>query len=88
MNPLTRLYRRSRTFRLLCYFLMLPAYLLVYLVADNSWARYSELGTGTLLFLYGVFAVGAWWYAENGDHRRRASGVPADGKGSAHTNGN
>jgi len=87
MNPLTRLYRCSRTFRVLCYFLMLPAYLLVYLVADNSWERYTEFGTGTLLFLYGAFAVGAWWYAEDCDRQRLASAASVDGTRSPHDNG-
>jgi len=81
MNPLTHLYRRSRMFRLLCYFLMLIAYLIVYLVSDNSWARYSEFSTGTLLFFYGVFAAGAWWYSEDRDNRQRAS------ENAAHDNG-
>ena len=88
MSPLTRLYRHSRTFRLLCYFLMLPAYLIVYLLADNAWAKYTEFGTVTALALYLAFAAGAWWHSEDRDHRELASAAPADGTGSPHDNGN
>jgi uncharacterized membrane protein len=88
MSPLTRLYRHSRSFRLLCYFLMLPAYLIVYLLADNSWAKYTEFGTVTVLVLYLAFAAGAWWYSEDRDHRQLASAAPADGTASPHDNGN
>ena len=86
MNPLTRLYRRSRAFRLLCYFLMVPAYLIVYFASDNSWARYTEFGTASLLFLYLAFGIGSWWYSEDRDRRLVASAAH-DGLGSPHDEG-
>jgi membrane protease YdiL (CAAX protease family) len=70
MNPLTRLYRRSRTFRVLLYVLMVPATLLVWVVADDMWARYTQVGDLTLLFSFLLFAAWAWWYGEDRDRRR------------------
>jgi membrane protease YdiL (CAAX protease family) len=77
MNPLTRLYRRSRAFRIALYFLMVPATLLVWVVSDDMWARYTQVGDLTLFFLFLVFAAWAWWYGEDRDRRQaaRAAGV-------------
>jgi uncharacterized membrane protein len=87
MSPVTRLYRHSRAFRLLCDFLMLPLYLIVYLLAVNSWAKYTEFGTVTALVLYLAFAGGAWWYSEDRDRRKLAKATQADRTGSAQANG-
>jgi membrane protease YdiL (CAAX protease family) len=75
MNPLTRLYRRSRAFRILCYLLMVPAILLVWVVSDGMWTNYTQVGDLTLFFLFLVFAAWAWWYGEDRDRRRG----PGDG---------
>jgi hypothetical protein len=64
MNPLTRLYRRSRVFRVVLYLLMVPATLLVWVVSDDMWARYSQVGDLTLLLLFLCFAAWAWWYGD------------------------
>ena len=79
MNPLTRLYRRSRAFRIVLYLLMVPATLLVWVVSDDMWARYTQVGDLTLLFLFLFFAAWAWWYAEDRDRRRAARAAQANG---------
>jgi membrane protease YdiL (CAAX protease family) len=82
MNPLTRTYRRSRAFRVLCYFLMLLAVLLVWVVSDDMWSRYTQVGDLTLLFLFLFFAAWAWWYGEDRDRREAARAGQANGAGS------
>jgi membrane protease YdiL (CAAX protease family) len=72
MNPLTRLYRRSRAFRVVCYFLMLPAILVVWVVSDDMWSTYTQVGDLTLFFAFLCFAAWAWWYGEDRDRRRAA----------------
>jgi membrane protease YdiL (CAAX protease family) len=74
VNPLTRLYRRSRAFRILCYLLMVPATLLVWVVSDGMWTRYTQVGDLILMFLFLVFAAWAWWYGEDRDRRRGSRG--------------
>jgi membrane protease YdiL (CAAX protease family) len=72
MNPLTRLYRRSRAFRVVCYFLMLLAILLVWVVSDDMWSNYTQVGDLTLFFAFLCFVAWAWWYGEDRDPRRAA----------------
>jgi membrane protease YdiL (CAAX protease family) len=72
MNPLTRLYRHSRAFRVFCYFLMLLAILLVWIVSDDMWSNYAQVGDLTLFFSFLVFAAWAWWYGEDRDRRQAA----------------
>jgi membrane protease YdiL (CAAX protease family) len=81
MNPLTRLYRRSRAFRVICYVLMVPATLLVWVVSDDMWQRYTQVGDLTLLFMFLFFAAWAWWYGEDRDRRRAAKARRANGDG-------
>jgi high-affinity Fe2+/Pb2+ permease len=83
MNPLTRLYRRSGPFRLLSYFLMLLAILLVWIVSDEMWSNYSQVGDLTLFFAFLVFAAWAWWYGEDRDRRRAAKAARDNGAGSS-----
>jgi membrane protease YdiL (CAAX protease family) len=91
MNPFTRLYRRSRAYRVLCYFLMVPAILLVWVVSDGMWSNYTQVGNLTLFFAFLLFAAWAWWYGEDRDRRRaattgRSNGAgPSDGDGSSST---
>jgi membrane protease YdiL (CAAX protease family) len=82
MNPLTRLYRRSRTFRIFCYFLMLLAILLVWVVSDGMWSNYTQVGDLILFFAFLSFAAWAWWYGEDRDRRRAAKATQVDGAGS------
>jgi hypothetical protein len=88
MNPLTRLYRRSRAFRVLLYVLMVPVTLFVWVVSDDMWAHYTQVGDLTLFFAFLVFAAWAWWYGEDRDRRRAAKAgrlngaKPGDGDGS------
>jgi membrane protein CcdC involved in cytochrome C biogenesis len=70
MNPLTCLYRRSRAFRVVCYFLMLLAILLVWVVSDDMWSNYTQVGDLTLFFAFLCFVAWAWWYGEDRDRRR------------------
>jgi membrane protease YdiL (CAAX protease family) len=87
MNPFTRLYRRSRTFRILCYFLLLLAILLVWVVSDDMWSNYTQVGDLTLMILFLLFAAWAWWYGEDRDRRQAAKtaqdngAAPSDGDG-------
>jgi hypothetical protein len=87
MNPFTRLYRRSRAFRIFCYFLMLPAILLVWVVSDDMWARYTQVGNLTLFFAFLFFAAWAWWYGEDRDRRRAAEAARNNGAGSTNGDG-
>jgi len=80
MNPLTRLYRRSRAFRIVLYLLMVPATLLVWVVSDDMWARYTQVGDLTLLFSFLLFAAWAWWYGEDRDRRRAAKAARDNGR--------
>jgi membrane protease YdiL (CAAX protease family) len=72
MSPLTRLYRRSRAFRVVLYLLFLPLTLLVFVVSDDMWSKYTRVGDLTLLAAFLVFALWAWWYGEDRDRRRAA----------------
>jgi hypothetical protein len=87
MNPLTRLYRHSRAFRVLCYFLMLLAILLVWVVSDDMWSKYSQTGNLILFFSFLFFAGWAWWYGEDRDRRRAARAARADGARSGNGDG-
>jgi hypothetical protein len=69
VNPLTRLYRRSRAFRVVLYLLFLPLTLLVFVVSDDMWSKYTQVGDLTLLAAFMVFALWAWWYGEDRDAR-------------------
>jgi membrane protease YdiL (CAAX protease family) len=81
MNPLRRLYRRSRAFRLLLYILMVPTTLLVWVASDDTWARYTQVGDLALFLLFLVFAAWAWWYGEDRDRRRAAKAARSNGAG-------
>ena len=81
MNPFTRLYRRSRAYRVLCYFLMLLAIVLVWIVSDDMWANYTQVGDLTLFFAFLLFAAWAWWYGEDRDRRRAAKAGRSNGAG-------
>jgi membrane protease YdiL (CAAX protease family) len=91
MNPFTRLYRRSRAYRAFCYFLMLLAILLVWVVSDGMWTNYTQAGDLTLFFAFLAFAAWAWWYGEDRDRRQAAKAgrdngaTPSDGHGSLST---
>ena len=79
MNPFTRLYRHSRAFRVFCYFLMVPAVLLVWVVSDGMWTMYSQVGDLILMFSFLVFAAWAWRYGEDRDRRQAARAAQANG---------
>ena len=87
MNPLTRLYRRSRTYRIVLYVLFVPLTLLVFVISDDMWAKYTQVGNLTLLAAYMVFALVAWWYAEDRDRRRALRAAQDNGASWADGNG-
>jgi hypothetical protein len=82
MTPVTRLYRRSRAFRVVLYLLFLPLTLLVFVLSDDMWKDYTQVGNLTLLFGFMLFALWAWWYGEDRDRRRAARAAQGNGDGS------
>jgi hypothetical protein len=87
MNPLTRLYRRSRAYRVVLYCLFVPLMLLVYVLSDDMWAKYTQVGNLTLLAVFLLFALWAWWYGEDRDRRRAARAAQDNGASWADGNG-
>jgi membrane associated rhomboid family serine protease len=83
MNPLTRLYRRSRAYRIVLYVLFVPLTLLVFVISDDMWAKYTQVGNLTLLGAFMCFALWAWWYGEDRDRRRAARAAQVNGASSA-----
>jgi hypothetical protein len=73
MNPLTRLFRRSRAFRVAFYISMVPVWVLIGYISLDSFGNYSQVGNVTLLLLIMLFAAWAWWYGEDRDRRRAAA---------------
>jgi hypothetical protein len=51
MNPITRLFRRSRAFRLLFYVSMVPLWAAVAFISFDSLGNYSDVGDLTILTL-------------------------------------
>jgi uncharacterized membrane protein len=80
VNPVTRLYRRSRAFRVMLYVLLLLLTLVVWVVSDDMWSRYSQVGDLMLLFGFILFALWAWWYGEDRDRRRAAGAARRNGE--------
>jgi hypothetical protein len=87
MNPLTRVYRRSRAFRVLLYVLFVPLTLLVFVISDDMWKTYTQVGNLTLLAAFLLFALWAWWYGEDHDRRRAARTAQDDGASWANGDG-
>ena len=58
MNPFTWLYRRSRLFRGMCCLLIILVTLFIWMVADDQFAHYTQVGDLTVLFGFTFFA--AW----------------------------
>jgi hypothetical protein len=57
MNPVTRLYRSSRAFRVLLYLLSIPLTLFLWFLADESWENYTEVGNLSVLALFILYAT-------------------------------
>jgi Ca2+/Na+ antiporter len=87
MNPLTRLYRRSRSYRVVLYCLFLLLTLLVFVISDDMWAKYTQVGNLTLLAAFLLFALWAWWYGEDRDRRRAARAAQTNGASSVDGDG-
>ena len=86
MNPLTDLFRRSRTFRILFYLSMVLLWALIAFISFGSLENYSYVGNMLLLAAIMFFALWAWWYGEDRDRRRAARTAGQDGEPST-TNG-
>jgi hypothetical protein len=78
MNPVTRLFRRSRACRILFYLSMVPLWALIVLLSLDTLGAYTEVGNATVLALIMFFAVWAWWYGEDRDRREAAKAQQAD----------
>jgi uncharacterized membrane protein len=87
MNPFTWLYRRSRAFRVLCYFLIVLVTFFIWAMADNQYAHYTEVGDLTVFTAFMLFAAWAWWYGEDRDRRRAANAARDNGAGSSNGDG-
>ena len=83
MNPLTRLYRGWRAFRVLLYVLSVPLTLFVWFLSDGSWQKYTEVGNLSVLALFISFGLFAWWYDEDRDRRRALKAGRDNGAGSS-----
>jgi hypothetical protein len=83
MNPLTRLYRGSRAFRVLLYVMSIPVTLFFWFLADNSWTKYTEVGNVTVLVLFMSFGLFVWWYDEDRNRRRAATAAGESANGSS-----
>jgi hypothetical protein len=81
MNPLTRLFRRSRAFRLLFYVSMVPLWGGIAYISLNAFKNYSEVGDVTIMALIMLFALWAWWYGEDRDRRRSLEPDHVSGNG-------
>jgi hypothetical protein len=83
MNPLTRLYRGSRAFRVLLYLMSIPVTLFFWFLSDNSWEKYTEVGNLTVLALFMFFGLFVWWYDEDRNRRRAARAARENAGGSS-----
>jgi ABC-type protease/lipase transport system fused ATPase/permease subunit len=80
VNPLVRLFRRSRALRLLFYASLVPVYVALVFVAINAFANYTKLGGYLALAALVLFAAWAWWWGER-RQLQRAGAERADGDG-------
>jgi hypothetical protein len=87
MNPITRLYRRSRAFRIFAALLILPAWQILVFVADDDLQKYSTTGDAVLLAGWMFFALWAWWYTEDRERRRAGKAAQANGSGQRNDDG-
>ena len=79
MNPLTKLFRRSRAFRVFFYVSMAPLWALLVFISTGTLENYSYTGNVILLVLIMFFALWAWWYGEDRDRRRAAAAAKGNG---------
>jgi uncharacterized membrane protein len=62
------------------YVLLLLLTLVVWVVSDDMWSRYTQVGDLVLLFGFILFALWAWWYSEDRDRRRAANTARRNGE--------
>ena len=73
------LYRRSRVIRVLCWLLVLaPLTQILEFFADNDLRKYTATGDAIGLAAWMLFAVWAWWYAEDRERRHEAKAHQTD----------
>ena len=80
MNPVTALFRRSRSFRLFFYLSMVVLWALIAFISFGSLEKYSYVGNMVLLAAVIFFALWAWWYGEDRDRRRAARAAAQNGE--------
>ena len=64
-----RLWRRSRAVRIFGNVVFGPVSFLIGMVCGNTLGRYTATGNAVLIALFMLFALWAWWYAEDRDRR-------------------
>ena len=64
MNPLTRLYRKSRVLRIVCYMALVPVFVFLQFVAIDSFGGISQVGNYLGLAAMIAFAAWAWWWGD------------------------
>jgi hypothetical protein len=75
----TSLSRRSRAYKIVLSPPVLgPASFLIGMVSGRTLAKYTATGNAVLVVLFMLFALWAWWYAEDRD-RRSALNEPQRG---------
>ena len=79
MNPVTRVFRRSRAFRIMCYFLAAFAWVMIAFIALGSFTEYTQAGNVAALIGLMLFAAAAWWYGEDRDRRQADKKSKGDG---------
>lgn len=70
---MSRLFRRSRAFRIVCYATLVPVWVLIGLVSIDTLSKYTATGNVVMVVLLMLFALWAWWYAEDRDRRSAAN---------------
>jgi hypothetical protein len=78
MNPITQLYRRSRSFRIVLYMLAVPLWALLAFICINAFSHYTQFGNDALLLIVLGVAGWGWWYGDDRE-RRRAASTSGDG---------
>ena len=69
-----RLSRRSSAYKIVLSPPVLgPASFLIGMVCGNTLGRYTATGNAVLIALFMLFALWAWWYAEDRDRRHRSA---------------
>jgi hypothetical protein len=69
----------NRMLRVVVYLLSVPVTLFVWFLSDNSWEKYTEVGNLSVLALFILLGLFAWWYDEDRDRRRALKAARENG---------